>query len=508
MATLNANIKTFDQLVALLNTLLNGDATTSGTTDAGSAPSWNKHIADMAQQVADLVAANGGVAYETKAELAADLAHAAGTIGLVYDDGSNTGTYVKQGGSGSGSWVLRDEARVTTLESRATVLETDVATIEVAVEQAGWSRSGYHFVVQDQDGRSPLAIDTSGGIWFADLNASLALTTLSDYLLDDWPARSGRAFAVLDTADREAIAVLSDGSVLVGGADLSAHMAAQDTHANGTATIAGWGDSMTNPWMTRFALLAPERTLFQGGIGGQRSYHIAARQGGMTALFSAASNTIPASGGVTLTPDGIDFLSYAWDLSRTGYFCGIHGTLFRDGSTGVYTFTRTLAGSAVFVPPSTPWISDEAITHRESVNVLWVGRNNYYTGRPDGELDDANTEIKDAYARMIASLVPYRPRYLIIGICNQDRSDEYAGTARHTKMLELNESLADLYQDRFIDVRAHLVNAYDSGDPDDVIDFGNDVPPGTLRDGDLHLNDAGNDIVAQLILARLNLKGW
>lgn len=56
--------------------------------------------------VATSAAAEGAVIYETKALLDADLAHAAGSVGLVYDDDDDTGLYIKVGSSGTGSWVV------------------------------------------------------------------------------------------------------------------------------------------------------------------------------------------------------------------------------------------------------------------------------------------------------------------------------------------------------------------------------------------------------------------
>src|SRR6478609_9513985 len=51
-------------------------------------------------------AQNIAVSYATRAALYADLAHAANSLGLVYNDSDHakSGYYVKVGSSGSGSW--------------------------------------------------------------------------------------------------------------------------------------------------------------------------------------------------------------------------------------------------------------------------------------------------------------------------------------------------------------------------------------------------------------------
>lgn len=54
------------------------------------------------------VVIGGAVVYATRAALYADLAHPAGRLGVVYNDGtaSYNGVYVKSGASGSGSWAI------------------------------------------------------------------------------------------------------------------------------------------------------------------------------------------------------------------------------------------------------------------------------------------------------------------------------------------------------------------------------------------------------------------
>ncbi|MCS0501370.1 hypothetical protein [Ancylobacter mangrovi] len=71
--------------------------------------------AEAARDQAQQAVANPSIAYDTLAVLAADLAHAAGTIGQVLGDGTNAGFYVKSGASGAGSWVKKSNATVPAL---------------------------------------------------------------------------------------------------------------------------------------------------------------------------------------------------------------------------------------------------------------------------------------------------------------------------------------------------------------------------------------------------------
>jgi hypothetical protein len=73
-------------------------------------------------------AAVGGPNYQTLAQLNADLAHAAGTLGVVWDDPtpSNDGVYKKSGASGAGSW-----AKIGPLPATDTsAIEADIAALE------------------------------------------------------------------------------------------------------------------------------------------------------------------------------------------------------------------------------------------------------------------------------------------------------------------------------------------------------------------------------------------
>jgi hypothetical protein len=58
-----------------------------------------------------------------------------------------------------------------------------------------------------------------------------------------------------------------------------------------TPNIAAWGDSLTPPFAVNLQILYPNRTIFDGGIGGQTSSQIAARETADTAGHNAWINT-------------------------------------------------------------------------------------------------------------------------------------------------------------------------------------------------------------------------
>lgn len=123
--------------------------------------------------------------------------------------------------------------------------------------------------------------------------------------------------------------------------------------------------------------------------------------------------------------------------------------------------------------------------------ILWVGRNNFA---------DAAT-VKSDIAGMVASLGT--SKFIILGVING--TTELAGSAGYNQIIALNNDLGVLYPSNYIDIRAHLVASYDPLVAQDVIDFGNDVPPNSLRSDTLHLNAAGYDVVAKKIMANIDM---
>ncbi|MBI1179095.1 MAG: hypothetical protein GC201_00955 [Alphaproteobacteria bacterium] len=116
------------------------DYNTPGVPASGAAKPDKAEIRDLGQTIEDaisIITSSGAtVIYAAKSSLDADLAHAAGTIGLVYDDASaaNNGIYVKSGASGSGSWTLSIPWGTieATLDTKADQADVDAIEAELA----------------------------------------------------------------------------------------------------------------------------------------------------------------------------------------------------------------------------------------------------------------------------------------------------------------------------------------------------------------------------------------
>lgn len=245
----------------------------------------------------------------------------------------------------------------------------------------------------------------------------------------------------------------------------------------GYYNLAFWGDSLTfgigatnsqHAYPYQAANLPPAgRWFFNGGVGGQTSTQVAVRQGGVVATVTVSGGQIPASGGVTITfPVGYEPVTNPGPADGIlGSISGVSGRITLSG--GVYTFTRTLTGSAVNVS-SAPLLVDNGLRNNGTVG-FWTGRNNY----PDP------VAIKNDTAAMVASL-PHT-RYLVLSLTNGEVTQEHVGGSIYNMIAAINADFAATYGDRYVDVRSVLVAAYNPANTMDVFDHANDVPPFTLR---------------------------
>lgn len=119
--------------------------------------------------------------------------------------------------------------------------------------------------------------------------------------------------------------------------------------------------------------------------------------------------------------------------------------------------------------------------------IFWVGRNNIST--PDIVLSDIS-EMIDSISHK---------NYLILSILNGEYTTEYYGEDRYNTIKYINESLKYSYGNKFVDVRASLVEEYDKSLSQDLIDYAHDIVPASLRSDAIHLNPTGYRIVAEIV---------
>jgi lysophospholipase L1-like esterase len=198
------------------------------------------------------------------------------------------------------------------------------------------------------------------------------------------------------------------------------------------------------------------------------------------ALIDAGPTGIEIAGwGDSLTSDNGAHIDYLSDLSE------LLNRPTRNGGVSGEISSQILAR-----------ILADDVPHNR-VSIFWMGRNNYR---------DAVTVEADI-AAAIAHLHGDR-RFLVLSIINGDYEGEQAGSAGYAEIEKLNSDLAAQYPENFVDVRSALVASYNSSDARDVASHAADEPPASLRVDALHLNAAGNWVVARTIAPVITAKGW
>ena len=156
-----------------------------------------------------------------------------------------------------------------------------------------------------------------------------------------------------------------------------------------------------------------------------------------------------------------------------------------NNGVGGYTSTQILN---LFLAAPTQW---------PNLTIIWSGRNNY---------TDTATVLANI-ATMVADIG--HDGYLILSVLNGNYVPyEAIGGDGYNLIISLNNQLSAIYGSKYLDVRSILVAAYNPSIPQDVTDHTNDIPPSSLRSDNLHLNTAGDALVASSIKTVIaNLRG-
>ncbi|MNJ61487.1 hypothetical protein D3C77_572780 [compost metagenome] len=100
---------------------------------------------------------------------------------------------------------------------------------------------------------------------------------------------------------------------------------------------------------------------------------------------------------------------------------------------------------------------------------------------------------------MVDFLKPLNKRFVVLSPPNGNYRDEYIGAQNYHYFVEIRDGLRNAYPNNFLDIWQLLVESYDQGNPQDVADYKNGITPSSLRDDAIHLNEAGNRVVARYV---------
>lgn len=364
-------------------------------------------------------------------------------------------------------------------------------------------RNGILFGVWDLANRLGLDLTTDGKLNVGNFKDVVGhILALEAKSFKDRNDRSGNLLSITDLADALALAIESDGSLIVKGRNILKELdaiksgAANNKWITPSKDLITWGDSMSeDTWQKFLRELMPDRSIISGGVGGQKSGQIARRQGGVAPMVTIANNTIPASGGVSVSVD-VPFMFNAQVVY--GRIYGVKGTLSHVNS--VLTFTRSQPGAAVQIDEVTPFILDQSEAYDFRTVIIWAGNNDF---RPE-----FRPQIDGNVTRMVDFLKTQDKRFFVIGMAIADYSDRHKGTPYYSDIMALHQKWRERWPDNFIDITPVLQRHYDPNNPTDVQNLLDGCTPSSLRVDNIHLNDAGWRIVANHIYELLKQRGW
>lgn len=274
-----------------------------------------------------------------------------------------------------------------------------------------------------------------------------------------------------------------------------------------TSRLSIWGSSsaeMLAPYLSSALNGLGVDSVYNGGDAGAQSFHVFAALGSLPARLTFPSDTIPASGAVTVTADA-DFTVGVSNLKAfTGTIAGVAGTLSYTG--GNLTFTRSSSGSTVPVAPGTPFIPTNGNARRADVTLLWAGKNDLSSGTTLRPL----AGIIERTDRAFDWLAPLYKRALVLG----HFADSNWNTTQVANLNAVNAAHVSRYGNAFVNVQAYLMSAQvwtDTGitpTSGDLAQQAAGQKPASLSSDTQHLNAAGLTAVAALIRQRLIDLGW
>lgn len=330
----------------------------------------------------------------------------------------------------------------------------------------------------DDDGKVPLYFDAYGDIWLGE-----GPTNLSQFIRDyaDFQEKVTKLeYEVYGSGN-----IICDGDSLTAGA--------------GSATARGYVERLR----TR---LAPQGiTVTKRAVGGQGAQSIATRQGGYVNLLTVENNIVPAAiQPVNIVASTQTPITNQGGGPIRGMLNGIEGTVaatFSGTTRLTYTFTRTVAGdSDTYIDPETPFIKAED-GHEYDIDIIWLGRNNTSS-------EDLTNICLDAIAACVKHLKAKNKRFVVMSILNGEYVNEYKDGNVYQRIINANKAIKAAYPENYLEVRGPLVRSYNPELPQDVLDFSRDIVPASLRNDNIHLNDAGYDILEELVYNFIKSKGW
>lgn len=228
--------------------------------------------------------------------------------------------------------------------------------------------------------------------------------------------------------------------------------------------------------------------------------------------LNITGNTIPTSGSVAATVT--NNLNVIKDkMTMQGYINGVHGTIKTDdtgyfGSLNV-TFTRTTAGSAVTVTSGVEFVPALEKEYQDTVQILWIGKNNLVSGLDSFNNFDALMTETDALINYSKPLVKK-----VVIMTHFVNTNSAADAPSRARIYKVNAAYKEKYGDMVFDANAIITGAQIFTDlglkrtAEDIAQQNLGNKPPSLSADDAHLNTVANTYIAQKLADFIATKNW
>lgn len=177
-------------------------------------------------------------------------------------------------------------------------------------------------------------------------------------------------------------------------------------------------------------------------------------------------------------------------LTASGYSGNMKQTYFPSGrnvrNMGIGGETSTQIATRMLADPA----------GKNHLTIIWAGTNN----------PTAESTVMADIAAMVATLTT--SRFIVMTPIVGEDPTMYAGQPNRALLDSLIANIAATYPNNYIDILELLINQYNPGIPQDVIDFGHRIVPSSLRVDTIHLTSAGNGFVTAVVNTFISGKGW
>lgn len=213
-----------------------------------------------------------------------------------------------------------------------------------------------------------------------------------------------------------------------------------------------WGSSSSEYSGTAFSAMISTfgASAVLQGKASERTEQTTARIGSHPWALIFPSNTIPASGTVTVTVAGGNPSATNAIKTFAGKVNGISGTLAWNSGSSVLQFTRTETGDPLTLTGPATFHPDAAILAKKHPIVLWLGKNNLVSVNPP----NTGEYVARMHDEVVEWLSPNTKRAIVIG--QFKNTNTAANSAAAINVDTCNTILQQKYGNAYVDIVAWM----------------------------------------------------